>query len=145
MEHPRIAREPRHGAHYRRRLHHQDTQPFRARRAGGPARRKISVGEPLTVERDNDKNTVVALREIAEETVDLDGLAQSLVRGLQKHVEADEPEEDDIALLMSSEEWVGVSEAAEPVEESAVAETEGEEVASPPGADESDGASDDAS
>lgn len=107
--------------------------------------RKISVGEPLTVERDNDKNTVVALREIAEETVDLDGLAQSLVRGLQKHVEADEPEEDDIALLMSSEEWVGVSEAAEPVEESAVAETEGEEVASPPGADESDGASDDAS
>ncbi len=107
--------------------------------------RKISVGEPLTVERDNDKNPVVALREIAEETVDLDGLAQSLVRGLQKHVEADEPEEDDIALLMSSEEWVGVSEAAEPVEESAVAETEGEEVASPPGADESDGASDDAS
>ena len=107
--------------------------------------RKISVGEPLTVERDNDKNPVVALREIAEETVDLDGLAQSLVRGLQKHVEADEPEEDDIALLMSSEEWVGVLEAAEPVEESAVAETEGEEVASPPGADESDGASDDAS
>lgn len=105
--------------------------------------RKISVGEPLTVERDNDKNPVVALREIAEETVDLDGLAQSLVRGLQKHVEADEPEEDDIALLMSSEEWVGVLEAAEPLEESAVAETEGEEVASP--ADESDGASDDAS
>ena len=107
--------------------------------------REISVGEPLTVERDNDKNPVVALREIAEETVDLDGLAQSLVRGLQKHVEADEPEEDDIALLMSSEEWVGVSEAAEPVEESAVAETEWEEVASPPGANESDGASDDAS
>jgi DNA-directed RNA polymerase subunit omega len=104
--------------------------------------RKISVGELLTVERDNDKNPVVALREIAEETLDLDGLAQSLVRGLQKHVEADEPEEDDIALLMSSEEWVGVTEASEPTEDSAVGEAdeESDESGTVTGASESDGA-----
>src|SRR3954451_8421066 len=55
--------------------------------------REITSGTPLTVERDDDKNPVVALREIAEETVVLEGLRDSLVRGMQKHVEIDEPEE----------------------------------------------------
>lgn len=55
--------------------------------------REIVSGAPMTVERDDDKNPVVALREIAEETVVLDGLRDSLVRGMQKHVEIDEPEE----------------------------------------------------
>ena len=57
--------------------------------------REISSGSVLTVERDNDKNPVCALREIADETVPLDDLREELVRGLQKHVEVDEPEEDD--------------------------------------------------
>ena len=57
--------------------------------------REISSGSSLTVERDNDKNPVVALREIADKTVPLDDLREELVRGLQKHIEVDEPEEDD--------------------------------------------------
>jgi DNA-directed RNA polymerase subunit omega len=57
--------------------------------------RDISGGMPLTVEKDNDKNPVIALREIADETVDLDALRDDIVKGLQKHVEIDEPEDDD--------------------------------------------------
>ncbi len=56
--------------------------------------RDISSGAPLTVDRDNDKNPVVALREIAEETVSLDMLGNALIQGLQKQSEQDEPEDD---------------------------------------------------
>jgi DNA-directed RNA polymerase subunit omega len=55
--------------------------------------REITSGAPLSLDRDDDKNPVVALREIAEETVGLDHLKMSVVRGMQKHVEIDEPEE----------------------------------------------------
>jgi DNA-directed RNA polymerase subunit omega len=55
--------------------------------------REITSGAPLSLDRDDDKNPVVALREIADETVGLDHLKDSLVRGMQKHVELDEPEE----------------------------------------------------
>jgi DNA-directed RNA polymerase subunit omega len=55
--------------------------------------REITSGAPLSLDRDDDKNPVVALREIAEDTVQLDHLQESLVRGMQKHVEMDEPEE----------------------------------------------------
>jgi DNA-directed RNA polymerase subunit omega len=55
--------------------------------------REITAGAQLTLERDNDKNPVVALREIADDTVPLDKLQDSLIRGMQKHVEIDEPEE----------------------------------------------------
>ncbi len=60
----------------------------------GQRARDISSGGSLTVERDNDKNPVVALREIAEETVSVDSLGEELVQGLQKHIETDEPEDD---------------------------------------------------
>ncbi len=56
--------------------------------------REISAGAQLTLERDNDKNPVVALREIADETVNIAALSESVVTGLQKHVENDEPEEE---------------------------------------------------
>lgn len=56
--------------------------------------REMSSGATLTVERDNDKNPVVALREIAESTIDLESLRNDLVQGLQKHIEKDEPEDD---------------------------------------------------
>ena len=56
--------------------------------------RDISAGSPLTVERDNDKNPVVALREIADETVNIEDLGDALIQGMQKHVEIDEPEEE---------------------------------------------------
>jgi DNA-directed RNA polymerase subunit omega len=62
--------------------------------------RAMSSGAPITVERDNDKNPVVALREIAEETISPDELLEDCIRDLQKHVEIDEPEEDDLSLLM---------------------------------------------
>jgi DNA-directed RNA polymerase subunit omega len=55
--------------------------------------REITSGAPLSIDRDDDKNPVVALREIADETIGLDHLKTSVVRGMQKHVEIDEPEE----------------------------------------------------
>ena len=55
--------------------------------------REISAGGPLTVDKDDDKNPVIALREIADETIELDHLRTAVVRGMQKHVEIDEPEE----------------------------------------------------
>ena len=55
--------------------------------------REITSGAPLTLDRDDDKNPVVALREIADESIELDHLQDSLVRGMQKHIEMDEPEE----------------------------------------------------
>jgi len=65
--------------------------------------RQISAGAPITVERDNDKNPVVALREIADETIIADDLQEAVLYGLQKHVEVDEPEEDDISLLLAEQ------------------------------------------
>jgi DNA-directed RNA polymerase subunit omega len=55
--------------------------------------REITSGAPLSVDRDDDKNPVIALREIAEDTIELDHLQDSLIRGMQKHVEIDEPED----------------------------------------------------
>jgi DNA-directed RNA polymerase subunit omega len=55
--------------------------------------REITAGAPLSLDRDDDKNPVVALREIADDTVPLDRLQDSLIRSMQKHVEIDEPEE----------------------------------------------------
>jgi DNA-directed RNA polymerase subunit omega len=54
--------------------------------------RDVSAGAPLTVERDNDKNPVVALREIADTTVSPGDLKEDLIHSLQKYVEVDEPE-----------------------------------------------------
>ncbi len=70
--------------------------------------RDLSSGAPLSIDRDNDRNPVVALREIADETIAIDGLRDALIRGLQKHVELDEPEEDMLE-LMSSEELLGAA------------------------------------
>lgn len=62
--------------------------------------RAISAGEELMIDRDNDKNPVVALREIAEDKVQPDEVREALIRSMQKHVDVDEPEEDELALLM---------------------------------------------
>jgi DNA-directed RNA polymerase subunit omega len=56
--------------------------------------RQISQGASITIDRDNDKNPVVALREIADETLSPDDLKEDLIHSLQKHVEVDEPERD---------------------------------------------------
>lgn len=100
--------------------------------------RDVSAGAPLTLERDNDKNPVIALREIAEGTVDHDNLRNSLIQGMQKHVEVDEPEEEDLdesavisAQLAASEE--GESQPAarkEEAEEDVESENEGDDAES---------------
>ncbi len=61
--------------------------------------RMISSGSQITVDRDNDKNPVVALREIAETTVSPDDLKEELVHSLQKYVEVDEPEPESPPLV----------------------------------------------
>ena len=66
--------------------------------------RDISSGSPLMVSRDNDKNSVVALREIAEERVSIEELQRSLVMGLQKYVEVEEPEEEELEILAAEKE-----------------------------------------
>ena len=65
--------------------------------------REVAAGAPLTVSRDNDKNPVVALREIADETQRADDLRERLIESNQNQIEVDEPEEDSMALLMGAE------------------------------------------
>lgn len=68
----------------------------------------ISAGAPINVERDNDKNSVVALREIAEEKADIEDLQKSMVIGLQKYVEVEEPEEEELEILAAEKELSGL-------------------------------------
>jgi DNA-directed RNA polymerase subunit omega len=64
----------------------------------GHRARQISQGAAITIDRDNDKNPVVALREIADETLSPEDLKEDLIHSLQKHVEVDEPEAEAPAL-----------------------------------------------
>ena len=57
--------------------------------------REISAGDQITVERDNDKNTVVSLREIAESTVDVKELKENLILSMQKQIVEEENENED--------------------------------------------------
>ncbi len=76
----------------------------------GKRARDLSSGATETVEPENDKNPVIALREIAEETISLEELNDALIFGLQKYVEVDEPEDDSMAILAAAEkEWSGVA------------------------------------
>jgi DNA-directed RNA polymerase subunit omega len=63
--------------------------------------RQIAAGAKSELDREKDKNPVLALREIAAETISADSLTESVIHSMQKHVEVDEPEEDDIELLMA--------------------------------------------
>jgi len=67
--------------------------------------RDVASGAPITLERDNDKNPVVALREIADETIGLEQVKNSLIKGMQKHVEIDEPEEDKDLEGVETQSW----------------------------------------
>ncbi len=69
----------------------------------GHRARQISQGASITIDRDNDKNPVVALREIADETLSPGDLKEDLIHSLQKHVEVDEPEADGHDLLEKSD------------------------------------------
>lgn len=61
--------------------------------------RMISSGSAITVNRDNDKNPVVALREVAEETVSPGDLKEDLIHSLQKYTEVDEPEPEAVPMI----------------------------------------------
>lgn len=78
--------------------------------------RNIGAGAPLTVERDNDKNPVVALREIAEGSVDVEQLRQELIQGLHRGPEIDQPEEEDMTLLTAEQAWAGVTQKETPAD-----------------------------
>jgi DNA-directed RNA polymerase subunit omega len=64
--------------------------------------RMISSGTSITVERDNDKNPVVALREVADATLSPEDLMEDLIHSLQRHVEVDEPESEVVPALVSA-------------------------------------------
>ncbi len=54
--------------------------------------RALATGGAITIERENDKDSVVALREIAEKTISPGDMREMLINSIQKHVEIDEPE-----------------------------------------------------
>lgn len=64
--------------------------------------RMISTGAPITVDRDNDKNPVVALREIGDGTISPEDLKEDLIHSLQKYVEVDEPEREAAPMIATS-------------------------------------------
>ena len=65
--------------------------------------REIQAGSAVTIDRDNDKNPVVSLREIADETQRADDLRERMIESYQTQIEVDEPEEDQMSLLMGGE------------------------------------------
>jgi DNA-directed RNA polymerase subunit omega len=75
--------------------------------------RNIGRGEELTVDRDDDKNPVVALREIAEETVELPALEGDLVKSLQRAPEPEPAEEEVLDLIATDENIFGVMDVNE--------------------------------
>ena len=70
----------------------------------------IASGAPITVSKDNDKNPVIALREIADETVSIEELQKSLGMGLQKYVEVEEPEEEELEIMAAEKELADLDE-----------------------------------
>ena len=84
----------------------------------GKRARDIAAGAELLVDRDNDKNPVVALREIAEDKVAPEDLMEAVVVGLQRHADTDELEEEsdqDLSVAISAEEAIAHLSAARPV------------------------------
>lgn len=87
--------------------------------------RDVSAGAGLTVDRDNDKNPVIALREIAEKTVVATELEEAVIRGMQKFVDIDEPEEEGLEMLSAdSIKQVVAEDLSQIVEEGPVEESE---------------------
>jgi len=75
--------------------------------------RMIAQGAPLTVDRDKDKNPVVALREIAEESINKDDLRENYIHSMQKQVEVDEPEASEAPLMITAGDKPSASPARE--------------------------------
>ena len=73
----------------------------------GQRARAMSAGAPITIDRDNDKNPVVALREIADGTVVPENLREDLVNSLRKHVDDEQEDAEAIALLIQDDPMSG--------------------------------------
>src|SRR5471032_2806885 len=72
--------------------------------------RALASGAEMHIERDRDKNPVVALREIAEQKLDLSALEENLIKGLQKRIEPDQPEEEVVELMAGEQQsWIGAA------------------------------------
>lgn len=84
--------------------------PFELVLVAAQRARKIGSGAPLTIDRDNDKNTVVALREIAGETVKIDDLKEAHIKSHQRFAPV---EDDKIDLMEGEQEWSEMAETAE--------------------------------
>jgi DNA-directed RNA polymerase subunit omega len=97
--------------------------------------RALASGAELKIERDRDKNPVVALREIAETKLDLEALNEALIKGLQKRIEPDQPEEEVVELMAGEQQnWIGAADDADEAEEEFEEEGEEEEGAAKPAA-----------
>jgi DNA-directed RNA polymerase subunit omega len=87
--------------------------------------RNIAQGTPITVDRDNDKDPVVSLREIASENVNTDDLREEFIHAMQKQAEVDEPEMTEVPLIGQSGDMTFVNDAGEePVEMEQMTEEE---------------------
>jgi DNA-directed RNA polymerase subunit omega len=96
--------------------------------------RQVSAGAPLLVERDNDKNPVVSLREIAEQKVTPEGLREGVIASLQKQVERDEPAEEEIDITTAAQEGLMAGASGQRLVEQEIADemlTVGEEEVEP--------------
>jgi DNA-directed RNA polymerase subunit omega len=89
--------------------------------------RNISRGATLTIDRDNDKNPVVALREVADQTLDLPGLEQDLVKSLSRVPEPEPVDEEVIDLIPTDQNIFGLHDVSVEEEAAALA-AEGEEM-----------------
>ncbi|HYD17520.1 MAG TPA: DNA-directed RNA polymerase subunit omega [Patescibacteria group bacterium] len=103
--------------------------------------REINAGAALMVDRDNDKNPVISLREIADTEISLDNLRESLIKNHQKVIEVEEEDEDVIDVMEGESEWAqvanqaaegeiegaGMQEAVEEAEEGATGESEADD------------------
>ena len=100
--------------------------------------RALASGAELKLERDRDKNPVVALREIAEQKLELPSLKESLIKSLQKRIEPEQPEEEVVELMASDQQnWIGAAdEADEEAEGDELEEGEDEEAVDGEAADE---------
>ncbi len=71
--------------------------------------RALASGTELTVERDNDKNPVIALREIADETIKIAEVEEAMIKGLQKHLEPDVPDDEEMDQLTSGDDFMNMA------------------------------------
>lgn len=79
--------------------------------------REIAGGSGIKLPRDNDKNPVVALREIAEDKISLEGLAQGIIKGLQNVSEPEETEEEILRVIEEEQNWLHDPESQQMTEE----------------------------